>query len=309
MAILLAEYVFAAKVEATYGTDATPNTTLNAMRVKAKFDIAKVDTEEMDYDSGRSGAKGSIEKSRRVEGNIDDYLAGSGTANIPPANTPLLKAAGLSVVAAADHVAITLADLKNLDSITGKFFRGLTSQTHVGARMDWEIELSLDALPKIKFPSYMALYAPQVVEGGAPSVDLSAFKNPKPLTPVNFVKTDVFDFNAAISKVMIKGNNEVIYSPESQSIEIIARKVTIDIELQEPSPGVKDFYELIGSYGVIDIQKGIDVVDEGHIFEALASNAQLANVTSSERNKISYLNCAFVCVPTAANNEIAMKMR
>jgi len=309
MPILLAEYVFAAKVEATYGTDATPNTTLNAMRVKANIDVAKVDTEEMDYDSGRSGAKGTIEKTRRVEGSLDSYMAGSGTAIVPPAITPLLKAAGLSVTAAADHVAIALADLKNLDSITGKFFRGLTSQTHVGARMNWEIELSLDALPKIKFPSYMALYAPQVVEGGAPNVDLSGFKNPKPLTPVNFVKTDVFGYSASISKVMIKGNNEVIYSPESQSIEIIDRKVTIDIELQEPSPDVKDFYELIGSYGVIDIQKGVDVVDEGHIFEALASNAQLANVTSSERNKISYLNCSFVCVPTAANNEIAMKTR
>jgi hypothetical protein len=309
MAILTAEYVFAAKVETTYGTDATPNTTLNAMRVKASIDIAKVDTEEMDYDAGRSGAKGTIEKSRRVEGSLDAYLAGSGTANVPPAITPLLKAAGLSVTAAADRVAIALADLKSLDSITGKFFRGLTSQTHVGARMDWEIELSLDALPKIKFPSYMALYAPQVVEGGAPSVDLSGFKNPKPLTPVNFVTTDVFGFDASISKVVIKGNNEVIYSPESQSIEIIDRKITIDIELQEPSPGVIDFYELIGTYGAIDIQKGVDVVDEGHIFEANAANALLANVSSSERNKISYLNCSFVCVPTAANNELTMLTR
>jgi len=309
MAILTAEYLFAAKVESTYGVDATPNATLNAMRVKASIDVAKVETEEMDYDSGRSGAKGTIEKTRRVEGSLDAYLAGSGTANVPPAITPLLKAAGLSVTAGLNDVVIALADLKSLDSVTGKFFRGLTSQTHVGARMDWEIELSLDALPKIKFPSYMALYAPQAVEGASPTADLSAFKNPKPLTPVNFVKSQVLGYDASIAKITIKGNNEVVYSPESQSIEIIGRKVTIDVELQEPSPGVKDFYELIGTFGAIDIQKGVDTVDEGHIFEALASNAQLENVTSSERNKISYLNCSFVCVPTAANNEITMKTR
>jgi len=309
MAILTAEYLFAAKVESTYGVDATPNATLNAMRVKASIDVAKVETEEMDYDSGRSGAKGTIEKTRRVEGSLDAYLAGSGTANVPPAITPLLKASGLSVTAGVSDVVIALADLKSLDSVTGKFFRGLTSQTHVGARMDWEIELSLDALPKIKFPSYMALYAPQTVEGASPTADLSAFKNPKPLTPVNFVKSQVLGYDASIAKITIKGNNEVVYSPESQSIEIIGRKVTIDVELQEPSPGVKDFYELIGTFGAIDIQKGVDTVDEGHIFEALASNAQLENVTSSERNKISYLNCSFVCVPTAANNEITMKTR
>lgn len=309
MSILLGEYVYAAKVETTYGTDATPDTTLNAMRVKANIDIAKVDLEAMDYDAGRVGAKGSLEKRRWVEGSLDAYLAGSGTKNVAPAITPLLRAAALTVTAGVSDVVIGLDDIANAASVTGKFYRGTAAQTQLGARCDWEIELSVDNLPRLKFPNYKALYQAQVNGAKPASVDLSAFKNPLPTDPVSFVTQSVFGYNAAISKVTIKGGNEVVYVPESASVEIINRKVTVDIELKEPTPDVKDFYSLIGSYGVIDLQHGQDVVNEGNIFEANVPNAQLTNVSQSERNGISYLTCAFECIPTAANNEITMKLR
>jgi hypothetical protein len=307
MSILTGEYVFAAKVESTYGVDATPDTTLNAMRVKANIDIAKTDVEAMDYDAGRTGSKGSIEKKRWVEGSLDAYQAGSGTAILPVALTPLLKAAGLAVTVQADHVAITLDDIVNASSVTGKFFRGTVSQTQLGARSSWEIELSLDALPRVRFPNYMALYSPQVVGAKPANVDLSAFKNPKPITPVNFVVKSVFGYDADIAKVVIKGGNEVVYVPESQSIEIIDRNVTVDIEFKEPTPDVFDFYGALGSYGAINLQIGQDVVDEGDIFEVAMPNAQLSTLSQSERNKIAYLNATFELVPTASNNEITMR--
>ena len=97
--------------------------------------------------------------------------------------------------------------------------------------------------------------------------------------------------------------------PESKSVEIIDRNVTIDIEFAEPSPDVKDFWSLLGSYGEIELQNGQDTVDEGYIFEAFAGNAQLSSLDTSERNKKSYLNATFELVPTAVNNELAMKWR
>jgi len=309
MTILTGEYVFAAKVENTYGVDATPDTTLNAMRVKANLQLAKVETEEMDYDSGSTGSKGSIEKSRLVEGDLSAYYAGSGTNNIPPAISPLLKAAALKVSPGADKVDITLDDITDSDSVTGKFFRGTASQTQRGARMDWEIEFSVDALPRIKFPSYKALYQDQENGAKPATIDLSAFKNPRPTNPVRFVTKSIHGYNAAISKVTIKGNCEVVYVPEDQAVKIIDRKVTWDIEFKEPTPDVIDFYKKIGDYGAIDIQVGQDVADEGHIFEAHSANAQLSNVSQTERNKVAYLNATFEAVPTAPNNEITMITR
>jgi len=310
MPILTGEYVFAAKVETTYGTDSTPTTVLNAMRVKANIDIAKVELEGMEYDSGRTGAKGSLEKRRWVEGSLDAYLAGSGTAIGIPAIAPLMQAAGLKLtVNGTTDVAVTLDDIANAASITGKFYRGTALQTQVGARCDWEIELSVDNLPRIRFPNYKAIYTPQVNGAKPAAADLSAFLNPLPTDPISFVTQSIFGFNAQISKVTIKGGNEVVYVPESASVEIVDRKVTVDVEFKEPTPDVKDFYELIGNYGVINLQHGQNVVNVGNIFEANIANAQLTNVSKSERNKISYLNCSFECISTAANNEITMKMR
>jgi hypothetical protein len=310
MTILKGEFVFAAKVEATYGVDVTPDTTLNAMRVKANIEIAKVDLEAMDYDAGRTGAKGSLEKRRWVEGSLEGYLAGSGTAVGIPAIAPLMQAAGLKLaVNGSTHVDIELDDISNAKSVTGKFWRGTAAQTQVGARCDWEIELSVDSLPRLKFPSYKAIYQAQVNGAKPATVDLTAFTNPLPTDPISFVTQSIFGFDASISKVTIKGGNEVIYMPESASVQIVDRKVTIDIEFKEPTPDVKDFYELIGTYGAIDLQHGQDTVNLGNIFEANVANAQLINVSSSERNKMSYLNCSFECVPTAANNEITMKHR
>jgi hypothetical protein len=205
--------------------------------------------------------------------------------------------------------ALLVTDIANAASISAKFYRGTALQTQLGARCDWEIELSVDSLPRIKFPNYKAIYSAQINGAKPAAADLSAFLNPLPTDPVSFVTQSIFGFNAEISKVTIKGGNEVVYVPESASVEIVDRKVTIDVEFKEPTPNVKDFYELIGSYGVINLQHGQDTVNVGNIFEANAANAQLTNVSKSDRNKISYLNCSFECIPTAANNELTMKMR
>lgn len=309
MTILTGEYLFLAKKEAAYGVAEAVTAALNAMRVKAEINPAKVESEEMDYDAGRTGKKGQVEKLRYVEGSLKAYVAGSGTAIVPEALAPLLNAAALKVTPQADHVLIELDDIANTDSVTGKFYRGTIEQTQPGARMDWEIEFSVDALPKFNFPNYKALYRDQTNEGLPAGVDLSAFKNPKPTDPVRFVRQNVFGYAASISKFTIKGNCETQYLPESGEIVIIDRNVTVSIELKEPTPDVIDFYKLIGSYGVIDLQVGQDVVDEGHIFEALANNGQLTDVSQTERNKIAYLNLSIDLVPTARNNEIVMKTR
>ena len=308
-AILEGEQLFVGAVESTYATDATPTAALNALRVKTNINPAKVDFEDKDYDSGMMGAKGKLEKRRWVEGDIEAYLAGSGTANVVSALSPLLRAAGFKVSTDADKVDITLDELSNTASITGKFWRSTVSQTLLGARMDWVIELSEDALPRFNFPSFKALYSKQVNGAKPTGIDLSAFLNPKPTSQVNFVTQNVLGYAATIAKVSIKGNNEVVYVPASGTIEIVSRKVTIDIELKEPTPDMKDFFDSIGNYGAIDLQHGQNTVDEGHIFEFHMPNAQLHDVTKTTRNKIGYLNCSFECIPTEPNNEFTMVSR
>jgi hypothetical protein len=307
--ILTGEYLFLAIAETTYAGGDDPTTAANAMRVKANLSLSDVQTEDMDYDSGVVGEKGAVEIRRMVTGDLAGYYAGSGTAILPTALTPLLKAAGLTVTPAADHVALALGDITAAGSVRGQFFRGTASQMQPGARMGCEIEFSVDSLPRVRFPNYKALYNKQTNGAKPTGIDLTAFKNPRPTNPLRFTIKSIFGYTASISKFVVKIENVVEYLPESGAVEIIDRKVMLEIEFKEPTPDVKDFYDLMFTYGAIDLQVGQDTVDEGHIFEANVANAQLTAVSQTERNKVAYLNCTFKCVPTAANNDITMVQR
>jgi hypothetical protein len=307
--ILTGEYLFLAILEASYAGGPSPTAAANAMRVKANLTLSDVETEDMDYDAGVIGEKGSVEIRRMVTGDLAGYYAGSGTANLPSAITPLLKAAGLVITPDTDHVDITLGDITAAGSIKGMFYRGTASQVQPGARMGCEIEFSVDSLPRVRFPNYKALYNKQTNGAKPTGIDLSAFKNPRPTNPTRFTTKNIFGYDASISKVVIKIENEVAYLPESASVEIIDRMVSLEIEFKEPTPDVKDFYDLMFTYGAIDLQIGQDVVDEGHIFENHTANAQLTAVSQTERNKVAYLNCTFKCIPTAANNDTTMIQR
>lgn len=307
--ILTGDFVVVAAVESTYGTDALPTSAANAMQVKAGIQAVELDTEEMNYDSGRPGAKGKLEKSRKASGSLDGYLAGSGTANTPIPLTPLLKSAGLNVVAAADKVDITPADITEQDSCTVKFYRGKNRHDILGWRSSWEIMLNVDSLPTIKFPGGMGLSSNPIAEAGLQDADLSSFYDPLPVDPIHFVTQSVFGQSVAMSECTINGGVKVEYIPEANECRITDRKVTLSITFREPLVADYDWYAQINKYGPIAIQLGQDVVDEGRIFEGNTANAQLTNLTTTERKGISYLKADFDCVPLSRNSDIAMVTR
>jgi hypothetical protein len=307
--ILEGDMVLVAGVETNYGVDALPTAAANAMRVKSNIQAVVLDTEEMNYDAGRPGAKGSLEKSRKATGSLDGYLAGSGTAVTPVALTPLLKSAGLSVVADVDKVNITPSDITEQDSCTLKFFRGKNRHDILGWRSDWELMLNVDSLPTLKFPNGQGLSSNPIAEAGLQNADLTSFINPLPTDPTHFVVQSVFGETVQISDFKVSGGNSVDYIPEANEVRIIDRKITLSITFREPLVADFDWYALLNTYGAIAVQLGQDAVDEGRIWEVNCANAQLKNLTPTFRKGISYFQAEFDCVPTVRNNDIAMVTR
>lgn len=307
--ILDGDQVLVAKVETVYGTDSAPTDALNAMRVKSNIQAVVLDTEEMNYDAGRPGAKGKLEKSRKSTGSLDGYLAGSGTANLPVALTPLMKSAGLSVVAAAAQVDITPADISEQDSCTLKFFRGKNRHDILGWRSDWELTLNVDSLPTFKFPNGQGLSSNPVAEAGLQNAVLTAFKDPLPVDPVHFVVQSIFGQTVAISEFKAMGGNTVEYIPEANEVRITDRKVTVSATFREPLVADFDWYAQINQYGALAVQLGQDTVDEGRIWTVDVVNAQLVNISTTTRKGVSYLQVDFDCVPLSRNSDIAMASR
>ncbi|WP_102798970.1 hypothetical protein [Bowmanella denitrificans] len=306
--ILEGDQWLAAAVETNYGEDASPTAAANAMRVKANFDI-DVQAEEMNYDAGKPGAKGQLEKYRVVQGSLEGYLAPSGTATVPPALVPLLRGAGFNVNVGASSVDLSLVDPMASASVTGKFYRGLNRRDLLGMRSDWEIGIKKGGLATLKFPNARALYSAQAGEAALLAPDFSAYKQPYIPDPVNFTVQNVFGYAANIAEVMIKGNNEVVYSPENGVVMIVDRKVTFDITFEEPNVATRDFESELFTYGALALQLGEDVTDEGKIFEVAAPNAQLVGISRTFINKVSYLQAKFECIGVARNDELTAKFR
>ncbi|MDZ7870782.1 MAG: hypothetical protein U5L02_16550 [Rheinheimera sp.] len=99
-----------AAVETVYGTDKAPTAAANAMRVKADMTLLDGDQEAIEFDAGRGGSKGSIQRNKKISGTLTGYVAGVSAAGTAPAIAPLLQAAGLksTVMAAATKVACKL---------------------------------------------------------------------------------------------------------------------------------------------------------------------------------------------------------
>lgn len=306
--ILEGDQYLISKVEAAYATDATPTAMLNAMRVKTQFDI-DVQAEELNFDAGRAGSKGQLEKYRIMKGSLEGYLAPSGTKNVAPAITPLLKSAGFTVSAGSDSVDLSLTEPMDSSSTTNYFFRGKNRRRLLGLMSDWEINIKKGSHAMLKFPNAMALYQAQTAEAGLTTPTLTAFKSPFVADAVNFTKQKVMGFDANISEVTIKGGNQVVFSPENGRILNTGRKITADVTFQEPDVATKDFEAELMKYGVLHFQLGTDVTNVGNIFECSALNAQLVSVGRTAIDGISYLQTTFELVPTARNNEFTAKFR
>jgi len=306
--ILEGDQYVSAKVESSYSDDAAPTAALNGMRLKTQFDI-DVQAEELNYDAGRAGSKGQLEKYRIMTGSLEGYLAPSGTKNVAPAIMPFLRSAGFNAAVGADSVDLSLTEPLDSASSTAYFFRGKNRRRLLGLMSDWEINIKKGSHAMLKFPNAMALYQAQTGEASLTTPDLTAFKNPFVPDAVNFTKQNIMGFDANVSEVSLKGGNEVVFSPENGRILTTGRKLTADVTFQEPDVATRDFEVSLMQYGVLDFQLGTDVTDEGYIFECTAPNAQLVSLSRTFIDGISYLQTTFELVPTARNNEFTAKFR
>jgi hypothetical protein len=126
---------------------------------------------------------------------------------------------------------------------------------------------------------------------------------------LHFVVQSIFGADVLIAQITVKGGNSVQYIPEANEVRIVDRKVTISVLFREPLIADKDWFALLNTYGAIAVQLGQDTVDEGKIWEVNSANAQLASLSQTMRNGVSYLQAEFDAVPLSRNSDITMVTR
>ncbi|MBZ9610808.1 phage tail tube protein [Rheinheimera maricola] len=300
-----------AAVETTYGTDAAPTAAANAMRVKADMTLLDGDQEALEFDAGRGGSKGSIQRNKRITGTLTAYVAGSGAVDTPPAIAPLLQAAGLkATITAAEKVVYTPVSTDH-DSATLHVYRGKIKHPIVGARCNMEVNLGTSALPKFTFNNLIGLFVDPTQAGAFQNCDYSAFTTPMKTDPVSITTMQLFGQNVNMSDLVFRLGNNVVYRSvtNDESVQIVARMPQVEITFEEPLLADFNWWEKLSTFGALAYQIGQDVVDAGHIFELAVPNLQLNSITPTIVDGISHLRCVLDVVPTERDNDFEITFR
>ena len=173
-----------AKIETTYGTDAVPTGSVNAM-VVSNQSVTPINAQNVDRALLRPylGSSEQLIGTKYVELSFDVELQGSGTAGTAPAYGALLRAAGMAeVVSAGSRVEYTPVS-NSFESATIYYFDSGVVHKLLGARGDVEFKLIVGTKPVMSY-SFKGLYG-GVAEGATPAFTISNFKTPAVVTDTN----------------------------------------------------------------------------------------------------------------------------
>lgn len=239
-----------AKIETTYGVDATPTGAANALLV-SDVSINPFNAQTVDRDLIRPyfGGSEQLVGTAFVEANFTVELAASGTAGTAPAWAPLLLACGYIETGAAGYKQYAPDSPSAQKSATIYYYDDGVLHKLRGAKGTFTLMAKIGDKPVLKF-TFTGL------DGGTtavanPSTTLTAWKAPAVVTNTN---TQIVKFGATYSAGILAGGtgytskglelnlgNAVAYTAllGSDGVDITQRAVTGSIELDlDPAPEV-----------------------------------------------------------------------
>lgn len=308
-AILLREQeqTIALKVESTYGTEEAP-AGANALLVHdITVRVLEGDVAELNNMVGFLGHQGSARINTYCSVEFSIYLNASGEAGVPPAYSAVYEISSHAGVVTADtSVDYTLAT-SDQDSGTIFYMLGQHKHTLLGVRGSITFSFSSTGLPVLKFSGLGLYKAPAKVIGGLTGINFAGVLKPLPWTKAtvdDFTLHGValngasFDFNQVMPAeyLALIGQEEIVQS---------SRKSTMSVKFREEDVGVDNWWEIARANTIdeFSMQHGIDVTNEGSIFQFAAPAVEVANVERSFEKGIAMLTLSCNVIATAKGND------
>ena len=173
-----------AKLETSYGTDASPTGTANAMLV-SNLSINPLNAGNVDRDLVRSyfGGSEQLLGTAYVECGFDVELQASGTSGTPPAWAPLMKMCGFAETTSSGTRVDYLPSTPGTDSVTIYWYDDGLLHKAIGCRGTFSLKATIGVRPVL---SFRAIGLDAGAPAGTPSnVTYSSFKTPLVVTDSN----------------------------------------------------------------------------------------------------------------------------
>jgi hypothetical protein len=303
MALLARKRVVTAKIETTYGTDATP---LGAQAILVRnLNMTPQDQDLANRDLVRPYLGNSQQLPAAIRATIDFEveIAGAGAAGTAPGYGALLRACGLAETVSAG-VSVTYAPISAAFESASIYFNvdGVLHKM-LGSRGTVSFALSVKNIPVYKF-KFTGLYS-AVTDTAAVTPVYTAFQLPLVVNNVNTTPFTLHGYSAVMSELSIDMAAEIVHRTlvgGSEAVLFTDRKPAGSITVEAGTIAAKDWFALAkaATTGALDITHGITA---GNKVQITAPNVQLTKPNYSEMDGIQMLQMGMNLIPGSSGND------
>jgi hypothetical protein len=285
--MLYTSRVLWAKVESTYGTDATPTASESIITTGLSIQPYAGNTVSIDIDEPTLGGSQQINTGPNVTVSFGVYMAGSGAAGTAPYWGQLMRACGFSETISASTSVTYEPVSTGFESLTLYF--NVDGQKHVikGARGDFTLSMGRGQIPVINF-TFTGLYA--TPSAASMALDKTAFISPLPVTKTNTPTFTLQGYAALAESFSYSQNNNIVYRNVigGENVLLTNRGPSGQFLIEAPAIGTKDFFSAVESHdgittGAFQIVHGTTA---GNIITIDAPAVQLTSISEQNSDDI-----------------------
>lgn len=292
-----------AKIESTYGTDATPGAASDAILVRNwNFNPLQLNYEQRQMVLTYMGNDGALVAGKFAQVSFEVEMAGSGTAGTAPKYDSLLQGCALSSTNNVGTSQVYAPVSTGEKSLTIYFYMDGQLYKMLGAKGSVSCVLEAGRTPVFRF-TFTGLYA-AVTDAALITPTLSGFTKPLPVNNANTTPMSIHSYAGVFSSFSLDVGNQVQYRNVigGEYVVFMDRATKGSVVLETPTIAAKDFFTIAnnGTLGGFTVTHG---TTSGNKVTIAGSNAQITTPQLSEQDGISMLQLGMEIQPSSAGND------
>ena len=297
-----------AKLEDTYGTDATPTGVANAMLgTDVSFTPLAGGEASRDLLLPYMGQQGVMLTGEYGQIEFSIEVAGSGTAGDAPAYGSLLRACGMAETVSEGEDVVYNPVSATFESVSLYYNRDGVRHILLGCRGNFTVSLVPSQIPRFRF-TMMGLLG-TIADSALPTVDHTGFIKP---VPVSKAKTTAalhgftgafeslsFDMGQAVSPRMLINDEKIALSDRAASGTAVVAADTL---------ATKDWFSIIRerTRGALEAVHGTAA---GNIVEFDAPSVEIGRPTEGQTDNVLNYSLPLMLCPSTGNDELTITVK
>lgn len=305
--LFFAKKALLAKIETTYGTDAAPTGSSNAMLV-SNLSITPIEAELAKRELALPffGHFGAVPAGASVKVSFAFELAGSGTAGTAPAWGPIARACGHSETINAG-VDVTYAPVSSSFESATLYF-ALDGVRHIltGCRGKLSLSCPHNGIPRANVEMTGIYNAP--TDAALPTLTLTAWQKPLPVNKVN-TTFSLHSVSAVLQSLELDTGVNVVfrdYVNAAQEVRITNREASATAKIEAKTIATKDWFTVSrdATTGTLQLVHG---TASGNKVQIDCPSVQIGNPSYEDADGITLLNLPLLLRASSGNDEYTIK--